>query len=54
MRVPIVESALSSKSFLVRSAVMWNSIPANLRSIKKFETFKSKLKQWIKANIEID
>ena len=40
--VPIVESSLSSKSFLVRSAVMSNSIPPSLRSIQKFETFKSK------------
>ena len=54
LRVPVVDSALSSKSFLVRSAVMWNSIPPSLRSIEKFETFKSKLKQWIKANVDID
>ena len=54
LRVPIVESAMARKSFLVRSAVMWNSIPPSLRSISKFETFKSKLKKWTKANIEID
>ena len=54
LRVPIVESSITSKSFLVRAAVMWNSIPPSLRGVKKFGAFKSKLKQWTKANIDID
>ena len=54
LRVPIAESSITSKSFLVRAAVMWNSIPPSLRNIKRFESFKSKLKQWTKANIDID
>ena len=54
LRVPIVEKSLSSKSFMVRSATMWNTVPTSIRSIKKFESFKRKLKQWTKANIEIE
>ena len=54
LRVPSVESDLAQKSFMTRSAVMWNTIPAELRSIKKLESFKIKLKQWTKGNIGID
>ena len=54
LRVPVVETSLASKSFMVRSAVMWNSVPPDIRSIQKLQQFKSKLKKWIKANIEID
>ena len=51
--VPVVEKSFSSKSFMVRSAVIWNQIPAEIRSCKSLETFKRNLKQWIKANVEI-
>ena len=54
LRVQQVEMSLSGKSFLVRAAVMWNSIPASIRSIKKLETFKSRLKTWTKQNVEIE
>ena len=54
LRVPVVEKSVSAKSFMVRSAVMWNTIPPSIRDIKKFETFKSKLKHWTRANIEIE
>eukprot|EP00092_Neocalanus_flemingeri_P070706 GFUD01086814.1.p1 GENE.GFUD01086814.1~~GFUD01086814.1.p1 ORF type:complete len:145 (+),score=22.05 GFUD01086814.1:49-435(+) len=54
LRVPPMETGLSGKSFMVRSAVMWNTVPPDIRSIKKFETLKRKLKQWTKVNIEID
>ena len=54
LRVPSVESDLAQKSFMTRSAVMWNTIPAELRSIKKLESFKIRLKQWTKGNIGID
>ena len=54
LRVPSVETSLSSKSFMVRSAVMWNAAPPSIRSTQKFETFKSKLKKWAKANIDIE
>ena len=45
---------MASKSYMVRSAVMWNSIPPSLRNVKEFQTFKGKLKHWVKTNIEID
>ena len=52
--VPVAESSMASKSFMVRSAVMWNSIPASLRKEKSFQTFKGKLRTWTKENIELD
>ena len=54
LRVPAVESDLAQKSFMVRSAVMWNQIPADLKSNQKLESFKKHLKQWTKANVEIN
>ena len=52
--VPVVEKALSSKSFMVRSADTWNMLPQSIRSIKTPATFKIKMKQWIKANVDIE
>ena len=43
--VPVVEKALSSKSFMVRSADTWNMLPPSIRSIKTPATFKIKMKQ---------
>ena len=54
LRVPVVEYSVSSKSFMVRSTVTWNTVPPSIRSIQKLETFKRKLKQWVKVNIEIE
>ena len=51
--VPVVDNSVSSKSFMVRSAVTWKQIPAEIRSCKRLETFKKNLKQLIKANVEI-
>ena len=53
LRVPVVESSLAGKSFLVRSATVWNSIPPDIRSSKSIQVFKRKLKQWTKLNIEL-
>ena len=53
LRVPQVERSVSGKSFMVRAAVMWNTIPPNLSTIKQQQTFKKNLKIWIKQNIEI-
>ena len=53
LRVPVVESSLAGKSFLVRSATVWNSIPPDIRSSKSIQVFKGKLKQWTKLNIEL-
>ena len=54
LRVPPVESHLAGKSFMVRSAGVWNTLPADIGSIKTVHTFKKKLKQWVKHNIEIE
>jgi hypothetical protein len=52
--VPVVEKSFSSKSFMVRSTSTWNMLPPSIRSIKKLDLFKRKLKQWIKDSIDID
>ena len=52
--VPDVEMSLSSKSFMVRSTVMWNTIPPSLRVIQNLETFKKNLKSWTKQNVELE
>ena len=54
LRVPIVERDLSSKSFLVRSAGMWNRVPPDIRNSQNLETFKRKLKGWTRENVEIE
>ena len=54
LRVPIVERDLSSKSFLVRSAGMWNRVPPDIRNGQNLETFKRKLKGWTRENVEIE
>ena len=53
LKVPAVEYSVSKKSFMVRSAYMWNTIPPDIRNCKTVELFKKKLKEWIKLNIEI-
>ena len=53
LRLPVVEYSLSRKSFMVRSASVWNSIPPEIRNINTIGTFKKKLKEWTKFNIEL-
>ena len=48
------ETSLGRNSFFVRALQMWNSTPQELRKEKSLQTFKRKLKQWIRANIEIE
>ena len=52
--VPVVNKAVSSKSFMVRAAATWNSIPADIRSTNTLVGFKKKLKEWTKSNIEVE
>ena len=49
-----VETSLAGNSFMVRSALAWNSVQPDIRSIQKLQQFKSKLMKWIKANIDIE
>ena len=53
LRVPLADKSVESKSFMVRSAVVWNKIPADIRNCKTLGVFKKNLKQWIKVNVEI-
>ena len=52
--VPAVEKSTSSKSFMIRSAVTWNTLPPAIRNIQKLKTFKNELKKWVKENISIE
>ena len=45
--------SLVQKSFLIRAAVDYNSIPSKIRS-SSLPTFKRQLKQWVKTNIPLD
>ena len=47
-------TSLGRNSFFVRALQMWNSTPQELRKEKSLQTFKRKLKKWIRANIEIE
>ena len=43
---------LPRKSFRYRGAHEYNTIPAELRKIRSLNTFKNKLKSWIKSTID--
>ena len=45
--------SLVQKSFLIRAAGDYNSIPSKIRS-SSLPTFKRQLKQWVKTNIPLD
>ena len=53
LRVPLAVKSVETKSFMVRSAVVWNEIPADIRNFKTLGAFEKKLKEWIKVNVEI-
>ena len=42
----------SKKSFMNRATISYNYLPKELRAVSKIETFKIKVKQWVKENIE--
>ena len=44
---------ITEKSFMNRSTVSYNKLPAELRKISKLELFKKKLKVWVLANINL-
>ena len=43
---------LTKKSSMNRATISYNYLPKELRAVSKIETFKTKLKQWVKENIE--
>ena len=53
LEVPAAQTSIATKSFMVRAALVWNQIPIEIRQGKSEETFKRKLKQWVRMNIEV-
>ena len=43
-------SELSKKAFVYNSTTLWNSLPSELRNIRKLLSFKAKLKAWVMEN----
>ena len=49
--LPPYKLELAEKSFVIRGSRLWNSLPSDLKEIKKIGIFKKKLNQWIRTNI---
>ena len=45
--IPNVDLRLTQTSFTIRGAENWNSIPIELRLIKKIGPFKKQVKKWV-------
>ena len=45
--------SLNHSSFRIRATVEYNRIPGSIRQSKTIQTFKTKLRQWVKDNIPI-
>ena len=48
-----VTRQLSYQNFLYRFSKYWNELPDELRQTSNVQTFKTKLKQWVKSNVPI-
>ena len=53
LKIPATETALASKSFLIRSISCWNTTPPEIRECRTLQTLKKKLKDYIARNIPI-
>ena len=51
LAIPVTDLTLAMKSFCYRAGYDWNSLPNEIRSIRKLDQFKSKLRKWVKASI---
>ena len=49
--VPNTRLTLFKKSFTIRGACNWNSLPPSIRQLKKIGHFKKELKAWIKREV---
>ena len=49
--IPHTTLSLTMKSYCYRGAMQWNSLPIEIRNIKKIGTFKSQLRNFIKTNV---
>ena len=47
-----VVSNVSRQNFTYRAAVLWNSLPGELRMMDTFSVFKQKTKDWVRANVK--
>ena len=48
-----VRSDLGQSNFTFRAITQWNDLPPHIRQMPKLPQFKTHLKSWVKANIEI-
>ena len=49
--IPNTTLTLAKNSYCYRSSTQWNSLPDNIRNMKKIGQFKSQLKKWILQNV---
>ena len=47
------KSEETKQSFVYRSLLEWNLLPAEIRKMEKLEKFKQALKTWIQINVEV-
>ena len=45
---------VTSQSFIIRAAKLWNMVPGKIRSISEVSRFKAELKLWVKDNVTLD
>ena len=49
--IPKINLTLVMESFMYRGATLWNSLPSDIRRIKKIRSFKKEIRTWIKMNM---
>ena len=49
--VPNCKLGLAMKSFCMRGADTWNSLPPQIRQLRKIRDFKMNTKDWVKRNV---
>ena len=54
LRVDGIHGGLVNKSFLIRAAKDFNTIPADIRMCRTIPAFKQQLKKWVKQNVPLD
>ena len=50
----MAKSALAAKSFCYRATVAYNRLPSEVLQAGSIETFKKRLKQWIRMNVNVE
>ena len=54
LAIPTVQTNIAKNSFEVRAAVIWNTIPSDIRNTNGIKSFKKRLKSWIAENVDLD